>query len=339
MNKLKKISLIGAITAGVTAITVLNFVVFNPNPEGSVPLGHETFEATSVKLEQLLTDKDPSASFDYLRSAIQDDTALARDCHPLLHHLGHDAYDKYKDFDTTIAYQDGLCNSGYTHGVIEAHFTAATDIQQTLRTTCKNSAKPTFQEWQCDHGIGHGAMYYNKKDLPASIAMCESLSSDFARSACINGAYMERFVIVNHGGEVSSATDDVTPKLCADQPQQYKADCYLYAPTAHLQRNTNDYAGTIKECQAIESRFISTCIQGVGSQAIKDNPTQPGVVITMCKNAPDQYVVSCIEGAVSLLINHHGSPGPVEPLCSTTFADYTSLCQAKVTAWKSVFGS
>src|SRR5688572_22686436 len=96
--------------------------------ETAQPLSHHQFEEVKDRLVQLLEAKDPKASLDYLRNAIQNDTALARECHPLLHHLGHSAYEKYKDFDKTISYQDGLCNSGYTHGTIEAHFMASEDI-------------------------------------------------------------------------------------------------------------------------------------------------------------------------------------------------------------------
>lgn len=329
----------------VGALTIVGGILLhkslNDSPPGAAqPLDHHQVEKVKTKLVRLLEEHDPKASLDYLRNAITEDTALARECHPLLHHLGRAAYEKYKDFNTAVGYQDGLCNSGYTHGVIEAHLIASNDIQATLKTTCSDQHNtPTFKQWQCYHGVGHGVMYFTNKDLPKSLSLCQSLSSDFARKSCSNGVFMERFIIVSHSGVPTSDTTGITMDLCKQQADMYKSVCYLYAPTAYLQRNINKYSGAFKDCERAEKKYIKACMYGVGGQAVKENITRPEVARDVCIKGPRKYIRTCIEGAVGLLINHHASPQPVKPLCDTAFARYKDICTAKITAWDKNYNS
>lgn len=327
-------------------ITSLAFLFSKDATYGHAPvdaaeaLDHHEFEAQTTKLDELLDENDPRASFDYLRATIKNNAAVARVCHPLLHHLGHAAYEKYKDFNTAVNYQDGLCNSGYTHGVIEAHFMASDDINVALQTTCPSQdSKQTFQQWQCNHGMGHGVMYYTGKDLAQSLSLCETLSTTEASRSCINGAFMERFIIVSHSGMQTTETSNISIDLCGEQEEKYKSDCYTYAPTAYLERHTNDYTGAFKDCKNAGDTYISTCIYGVGGQAMKENVTRPDVAMDICKNAPQKYVNSCISGAIAVLINHHATTLPVQPLCETTFSEYKDICKARIKTWNDSYAS
>lgn len=344
---LKKKKMIFLAAASIVFLFACGIIVYqssnntaSPNPNGaSQPLTHSQFETAKVKLVQLLEEKDPKASFDYLRNAIKEDTALARECHPLLHHIGHSAYKKYKDFNKAASYQDGLCNSGYTHGAIEAHFMASDDIQATLQTTCSAQDKVSFQQWQCYHGVGHGVMYFTGKDLSQSLSLCEGLPTDFARDSCANGVFMERFIIVSHSGSPASNTSTANTASCKEQIKKNKSDCYFYAPSAYLERNTNDYTGAFDDCSDAEKSYIGTCVYGVGGQAVKENITRPEVARDICKKAPKGYISSCIEGAVSLLSNHNASTTPVEPLCGTVFAQHKGTCTEKIKAWDTYFAT
>jgi len=302
----------------------------------ATPLSHHQIEDTKETLLTLLSEQNPKAGFDYLRQAIKDNPSLARECHPLLHHLGHAAYKKYKDFDTTISYQDYLCNSGYTHGSIEAHFAASKDIAKTLKTTCTSSKKLTFEQWQCFHGIGHGVMYYTNKDVQESIKLCESLPEN-AKKSCINGLFMERFIIISHTGAADTHAEHIDASICEEQPDTYKPDCYVYAPTAFLSLHPNDYMGAFEQCTSVETDYITTCIYGVGGQIMKENILDPSVAKETCRNAPQASASACIEGAVGILINHYADTAPVKGLCSTLFSDYQSTCERKISAWEASY--
>lgn len=333
--------LIILVAATATYLFLKDTLSIAPDSAAAKPLSHHQREEIENTLVQLLKTQDAKASLDYLRSAIQSDTALARECHPILHHLGHEAYATYKDFEKTVSYQDGLCNSGYTHGAIEAHFMASDDINTTLQTTCPSQANAvSFTLWQCYHGMGHGVMYVTGKDLAESTTLCETLPSTFARQSCSNGAYMERFIVVSHTGAAAKETSDIDTELCKSQPAPYKPDCYYYSPTAYLERHTNDYTGAFDECRhSAEEAFVAACINGVGGQAMKENVTRPEVARTICEKAPNTYRNTCIEGAIGLLINHHASIAPVEPLCTTTFEKYHRLCRQTLQAWTNYYTS
>jgi hypothetical protein len=297
----------------------------------SRPLTPERSKAAGDKLVGLAKTKDPSVSFAYLRGAIERDASLARACHPLLHELGHAAYARYKDFAKTISYEKGLCNSGYTHGAIEMHFLAAgDDIRTTLRTTCARDFDTMFEEWQCFHGVGHGLMYVTNKDLTKALAMCQELDSEFATSACQNGVFMDRFIVIDHTGAPIDAAG-IDTRLCRRQEDHFKAQCYLYAPTAYLTHHANSYGAAFSDCKAnAEMGYRTACMHGVGSQASKDNITRPRIARNVCRRAPNGFASACIEGAISILVNHYASVKPVEPLCKTTFSEYRQLCEAVI---------
>ena len=333
------ISVCAVVVVGLTIYFYAEYGTSNQSINAAQPLSHYQLEEVKAKLVELLKERGPRASFDYLRSAIKNDTALARECHPLLHHVGHAAYQEYKDFTKTVSYQDGLCNSGYTHGAIEAYFIASSDIQAALTSACPAQNKATFQQWQCYHGVGHGVMYYTGKDVPQSLSLCESLSSDFARNACVNGIFMERFIVVSHSGAPTKNTADTTIALCKQQVDAYKADCYIYAPTAYLEQHINDYSGAFIDCQNAEAEYIGACIYGVGGQAAKDNITRPEVSSDICQIAPRGYVSACIEGIIGQLLNYNASMSPVKPLCSTTFVQFKDACNQSVKSWGEQYSS
>jgi hypothetical protein len=304
----------------------------------SQPLSHSQLEDVESKLLKLLDDKDPTASFDYLRNALADNPSIARECHPLLHMLGRSAYDKYKDFDKAMSYRDEMCNSGYVHGVIEGRFKYSTNIRADLKTVCKaKNGEDKFQQWQCFHGVGHGVMYATHKNLASSIDLCESLSSVFAQKSCVNGVFMEEFIVIDHSGHVEQHPSRVNISLCMDQDSRYKADCYLYAPTAYLARNVNDYQGAFKECSGAEDSYLVSCIQGIGSQVVKENITRVDAALEVCKQAPQKYINNCVSGMAGLLLNHYASTEKVKQICDTKLSEFDTVCTQTIETWKTTF--
>lgn len=335
------------VLVGVSLCAVIAITLFYAGNEGgrkhpntaSQPLTHQQFEEINSMLTELVTTKDAKASLDFLRGAIRTDTALARECHTLLHHVGRLAYEKYGDFDTSMSYQDELCNSGYTHGVIEAYFIASDDIQKALQTACsRNAGSTSFRQWQCYHGVGHGIMYFTDKELGRSLTLCSNLTSDFARNSCINGVFMERFIVSGHFGTPAKNVSELTTESCRQQTENDKYDCYFYAPTAYLEVHINDYTGAFEDCQKhAEQKHIATCINGVGSQATKENISSPDTAREICQEAPKEHVNTCIDGAIGLLINHHASTDPVAELCTTTFQQFSTICTQKIKLWHETY--
>jgi hypothetical protein len=191
--------------------------------------------------------------------------------------------------------------------------------------------------WQCYHGIGHGLMFYTANDLPRSLKMCEGFDTDFSRSNCANGVFMENFNADQklHISKFLKESDPFYP--CPQQTNRYKAYCYLYAPTYFLSLNDGDYDAALEWCKRAEAGFEPSCAYGVGTQAMKENLNDPKLVETVCMNGEDEQTAPCIEGMTSLYINHHGSLEPARELCSRLEKPNRPACYEAIAANASLF--
>jgi ABC-type glycerol-3-phosphate transport system permease component len=85
----------------------------------------QEFTAQSEKLNSLMRQQGMTGTFNYVSDEIKSNPSFARDCHPLLHDLGHAAYSYYGGYAQAIKYQNEICDSGYTHGVLESYLSSA----------------------------------------------------------------------------------------------------------------------------------------------------------------------------------------------------------------------
>jgi hypothetical protein len=151
------------------------------------------YQQIREELYTLVEQENPRAALDRMRALMKEDPELLRSCHPFMHQIGRRAYARYGSFAEAAQYRDDICNSGYLHGAIEAHFLTVSDPVAAMRTICEGYEPNRYPSWQCYHGVGHGVMFFKKNDLPAALALCGEYASSFARGTCANGAYMENF--------------------------------------------------------------------------------------------------------------------------------------------------
>jgi hypothetical protein len=293
-------------------------------------LSHSAFEAEQQALLSHLEQSGVQAGFDYARQRVAADPSFARDCHPLMHHLGHAAFAQYKGFQPAMAQADELCNSGYIHGLIEANFQASPSIDVAISSSCPATKEESFKQWQCFHGMGHGLMYATDRDLTPSIEGCKHLATPFATNSCLNGVFMEKFIVVSHTGESRADVSDLDISLCKAQPTEVKKQCYFYAPSAYLEQHADQSAQAIQWCKQAEADFVGTCTSGVGAQTMKDSITKPALTATFCKSIEAGYQKSCARGALSLYINHHSSTQKAQALCGHEFKAFAQTCQSVI---------
>lgn len=331
-SKRPKIYLGGLVAVCLVVAIPLFLTVYRPYQavKPAEKLSHAAYEAEQNELNERLTQVGLRATFDYVRQQLKIDPAFARECHPLLHHLGRTAFKQLGGFQPALEGADEICNSGYIHGVIEGNFASAENVDQALATSCSQTSEKSFKQWQCFHGVGHGIMYSVQKDHAKSIEICERLVMPFAVNACVNGVYMERFIVASHMGraETPSALTDIA--LCKSQKQAYKADCYTYAPTAYLERNINRYDAAVDWCNKAEPDFVATCVSGVGAQAMKDNIAAPLFAADLCRRVPSEYSNACVFGSVGIFINHHGASDKAVRLCSKEFESFKRTCDTVI---------
>jgi plastocyanin len=301
-------------------------------------LSGERYQEAKDKYTALVRDQDPKVALSQLRNDIETDDALSRSCHAIVHEIGHEAYKKYEDFGEAMKYQDEICNSGYLHGIIESRFSESDDVFTDMKTMCNQYPVGSFLSWECYHGIGHGVMYYTANDLPRSLEMCDAFDSSFARSNCSNGVFMENFSADQklHLSEYLKESDPFYP--CAEQANRHKENCYVYAPTYFLSLNKNDYAGALEWCNGAEASFEAACARGVGAQTMKENINDPKLVESICTSGGSDQVEPCIEGMLSLYINHHGSLEPARDLCGQLEISNRQTCYNSVESNSTLFG-
>ena len=302
-------------------------------------LFQEGYEKIRNDLIFIVRDQNPKAALAQLAEQMQMDNALLRSCHPLVHEIGHEAYERYRDFGEAMKYQDEVCNSGYLHGVIEAHFAGSADIFTAKETICTQYRPGSFFSWECYHGVGHGFMYYTANDLPQSLGWCDSYENEFARSSCINGVFMENFNTDQkfHPSQFLKGNDPFYP--CAEQERRHKGDCYVYAPIYFLSLHKDQYVKALEWCEGAESAFRSTCVAGVGSQALKENIASPKFVESVCMAARREQIAPCINGVVKLYINYHGSLDPARELCEQLEISNRETCYHAVQTSERLFAT
>ncbi len=300
-------------------------------------LSKEEYALVKAEFIDLAITEDPKVALSKLREQIKTDEALLRSCHSLMHEIGRQAYEKYGSFAEAIKYSDEICNSGYLHGIIEAHFYQSPDVWTAMQKVCDPYPEGKFLSWECYHGVGHGLMYYSENDLPSSLAMCGSYGTYFAQSSCVNGVFMENFNSEQdlHKSKFLDPENPFYP--CELQAPEHKGDCYLYAPTYYLSLHTNDYSGALSWCQDAELLYRSSCARGVGTQAMKENINNPELVESVCLGGSKGQVDPCIMGMVDLYTNHHGSPEASKKLCLELSKANREACDLSVVSSSKLF--
>lgn len=307
-------------------------VAIDAQPPVSPLLSGEEFYAERDALTAIVRDQSPRQALAELRRKTGLDERYAATCHDLAHEIGREAIRAQGGFAEAMVFADEICNSGYMHGIIEIAFERSRDIGATMNTICEGLPEKRFAAWECFHGVGHGLMFESQNDMPGSIALCNTYSTQFRRKACANGVYMENFNAdaVLHPSEYVDVDNPLSP--CSDQPTEHRLDCYLYAPTHYLSLHEGDYAGALELCEAVAIQARFACIRGVGMQAMKEHVLDPADALAICDlpNAKDES--ACIAGAIGLLVNHHGSPIPARAVCAALDEARMDPCLKEISA-------
>ena len=258
------------------------------------------------------------------------DVALAGVCHPVVHVLGRDAFERVGDFATAAQGFDPVCNAGYLHGVIESYLTGVADLAAVLPDLCAGFAGNAYGLWQCFHGVGHGVMGHAAGRVEDALGWCATLASEFARGACHNGLFMELF-----NAPPAMAADQAPKslhKICKSFDRDLRGTCFVYLPTAYLQLFPGDYAGAVAWCRAAPRSMRDVCLSGVGAETMKQTISTPEVVEQVCSAAPGDGDAACLAGAVGLYINHYGDIAAGDRLCARLAAAHGDGCRDTVAA-------
>ncbi len=285
----------------------------------------------------LLQKENPRSALIALRKDMNESPLILRNCHVLVHDIGHAAYSKYQNFGEAVKYLDEVCASGYFHGVVETYLSESSNISKTMKTTCTAYPIGKFMSWACYHGIGHALMYYTNNNLPRSLEYCEKYEKLFAQASCVNGVFMENFNTnqKEHLSEYLDPDDIMSP--CREQAERHKSDCYLNTAVYYAGIHRGDYAGALAVCKNAEPGYQTSCASGAGGVAMQENMTNPKFVEEICMAGGSMLVARCIKGMVEIVIVNNASLKPAEELCVKLHETNRGACYEAISRYSSWF--
>lgn len=109
----------------------------------------------------------------------------------MAHDLGHRAYELF-GFSRALVFDgsdpvamtsvDDICAGGYMHGVLEELFLNRPELVEQSDHVCDGVSADG--RGSCFHGVGHGIMFSQKRDLKKSLESCNKLSSTVDAHRC-----------------------------------------------------------------------------------------------------------------------------------------------------------
>lgn len=303
----------------------INSSNYNDPETSNIILSDKEIDVVVEELSLIMKEKDPRFAIEKLKQMSNQSESISASCHEILHKFGHLAYEEYDDFSKAISYNDPVCISGYTHGVIEAMFSESDDIESSLENSC-DDLNNGYLTWQCHHGLGHGLMFRYSNDVDTSVKLCNKNSGGMA-SACANGAYMEHF---NEDIDDQSFLENSGQILDFCRGREYKDDCFYNAPIQFLYESNYDYKGAIEWCTSnkLEPEEENACIAGIGSQAARRNYNDISTVQDICSLSPNDLDVACISGMLDTFFSYSGKMEDRERACISVIQNpkYKLLC-------------
>lgn len=246
-----------------------------PNIDKTLPFQLEIRE----RLLGMLSQEDSSSIYKVI-DTIEGDSALSNDCHDVAHDIGHKTYEMF-GFSGAMTFNDpnrlahtsvdDICAGGYMHGILEEVFLNQPELRNNPESIC--STIPDDNRDSCFHGVGHGLMFVNKRDIPSSLATCQGLEDFEDEHRCYEGVWMEMFWgETNHAGADSLGWDVTEPlQRCKEALETQKPTCFLYAHLGYLRTHRYDFPGAINLCtqNGLSEFDTGFCVKGIGITMMK----------------------------------------------------------------------
>lgn len=227
--------------------------------------------------------------------------AVETNCHRIAHTIGSAALARFEgNVAKTFAEGAATCWSGYYHGVLERAFVGASsfaELGRRARGICDDAGirSTTWLAYQCVHGLGHGLMIQTGYALPSSLRICDGLATDWDRTSCHGGVFMEN-ISSSYGVRSKWLKEDDPVYPCPAVQEKYKLYCYLMVTSRVLETNGYDFAAAAKTCAGVERNWVATCFQSLGRDASGNSRQNPERILEICL-AAGAGRSDCIYGA------------------------------------------
>jgi hypothetical protein len=255
-------------------------------------------------------------------------------CHRITHMIGAAALTR-NDGNVAKTFAEGAstCWSGYYHGVLvrafqDVHTFDADTLGAKSRRLCaaRQVRDSSWLSYQCLHGLGHGLMITTGYRLPLSLDVCRRLATDWDRTSCKGGVFMENFV-TSFGGQSPWVRDDDPLYPCDWVEERDKYTCYQQATTRIIRVVGLDWERIAQTCAEAESRWIDTCFGSFGQNASVQGFRKPERIVTTCAIArPYGGEQECIRYAAMDVAGTYSGGKEAAAVCDMSAAELQGGC-------------
>ena len=271
----------------------------------------------------------PKAALDFFDEKQRTDKAVEADCHRIAHTIGAASLEYYDgSVAQALAHGRSTCWSGYYHGVVEHAFlgTPIDKLASKARSICVGDdiRRTGYIAYQCVHGLGHGLMIHTGYDLPGSLRVCDQLATDWDRTSCHAGVFMEN-VSSSYGVKSRWLRDDDLIYPCNVVREKHKLYCYLMVTSRILAANDYSWEKTVKTCNESEPAWVATCFQSLGRDASGNTRQNAQQILSICALA-GKLERECVYGAARDIVSNDAGPKRAIPLCDGATAASRAYC-------------
>ena len=349
----------GIVVAGATFEAALGFAFLTPgggaeaklNPALPLHPVAATFKPDATKVEDCSEQMCLEQAFGNLAFYSGPRVALARfderygdgadpSCHRVVHAIGAASLARYEgNVARTFAEGSASCWSGYYHGVLErslvrAKSRAPAALGKIARGLCADGSvrKVPWLAYQCLHGLGHGLMISTGLDLPRSLDVCRRLSSDWDRTSCKGGVFMEN-IASSYGVQSRWVRDDDPVYPCNSVADEDKRPCYQLVTSRILRVVGVDWKKTAEICSGVAKDWVSECFQSFGRDISGQTHRNPAEIAELCAVAR-RYggEAECISYAAMDITANFTSGEPATVLCNALSPTLRSRCYHSIGA-------
>lgn len=268
-------------------------------------------------------------------------------CHQVTHYLGRSEYKTSQNLPTTLMSCNSTCEGGCYHGVVEEylkehdHNLSGESIKKTFTSICHKDSLSPLVFAECEHGLGHAAMYITNNDLIPSLTLCDTLSGVSNREHCYSGVFMENSsssTATSVSEKTMRPTDPLYP--CNTLSTQYLKLCYEYQSSYFSIITHYDAKATADLCLKVPLEYQDGCIQIIGGGQV-GLTSDVKVMSHNCSLMPtSEYRSICNTGVVSSLATRYvGKVDRLTNFCTAIIMEDQEQCFSHigrvVASWES----
>ncbi len=246
----------------------------------------------------------------------ENDPKIFEACHEVLHFMGQAEYARTNNLSSSMGQGNPVCFAGYFHGVLEAYMssqkinigeeTSVVWLKENIPLLCSGKVSQKILN-ECLHGLGHALMYATDSNLPASLELCDVLSTGAQREWCYSGAFMENSTSSTNPDHPNQYLDKKNPMYpCNILEKKYLNMCYTLQSFYFAKISDYDWKKTMALCNQVPADYRYGCYHAIGQSQV-GGVQEYSAMEKVCAFAQNpEYYRSCLSGVVGALVERYG---------------------------------